>query len=379
VILLLVATIGTLLIGRVGVVEQRQAGADLRTKEVYSAAIGGLEFAEDWFEENWNTLAWVDTDSDGEGDFVSMPSAMEAQLNNLALSSDLYDREVVFNMLTPLSGSPKIARITVTAVAHGDSHINKTVTKEVMFGTLGVFQGSLGGSDPTVFSGPPLLAEGCVTDFGGNPDVYPYGGIAVGTTLGDGDPSTDDNGAPCLDPGSHLDVHGGTTEALSPPQSLWNTIFGPNVTEADLRALEARSPTTIHIVDSTYPHYAGQPSFNGNNWHNSLGSSTSPVILYFDSSIGCPNINGSPTIYGLVYYESTPSCTFNGWGGAEIYGTVAVAGDIDHVTANGEIHGQPVDFGQGGEPCDTGACTQVDVTETEYKLLSEIPGSWKDF
>ena len=49
ILLLLVATLGTLMVGRVGLFEQKMVGTDVRSKEVYSAAIGGLEYGVNWF------------------------------------------------------------------------------------------------------------------------------------------------------------------------------------------------------------------------------------------------------------------------------------------------------------------------------------------
>ncbi|GIX31135.1 MAG: hypothetical protein KatS3mg124_1607 [Porticoccaceae bacterium] len=368
-ILLLVATLGTLAVGRLGVVEQRQAALELRAEEVHAAAVGGLEYAEHWFKEHWDTLSWSDGDGDGaaeRGDTATLPSAVAATLLDHALTADTYDRGVLFRLLTPLDASPKIARIEVTAAAQGDTQVRKTVSKEVLFGTFSLFAGGGAAGDPAVFAGPPVLVENCVSGVTGNPAIYPEtpGGVAIGTTQG---------ALGCIDPG-HFDLNGGIIAALADSQTLWDAVFGAGTTEKDLRALEKRSPERIFFVDDTYPHYPGQPDWNNNNWHADVGSAEEPVILYFDETVDCPKINGDTTIWGLVYYAKA-ECATNGWGGGVVHGTVAKAGDMSKFTANAEIHGKTLNFG-GGE---AGSGTEVTLSPVEFVTFAEIPGSWRDF
>jgi Tfp pilus assembly protein PilX len=77
VLILLVATVGTLMIGRVGLMEQKAVGADIRSEEIYSAAIAGLEAGVNWLKEdasttgcgaNYEYLNWSDADGDGLGE-----------------------------------------------------------------------------------------------------------------------------------------------------------------------------------------------------------------------------------------------------------------------------------------------------------------------
>ena len=384
ILLLFAATISTLMMGEVGVAEQKSAGADVRKKEVYAAAVGGLEYAVNWISENIQDSTWADTSGDnfaGNAGDTSTPAA----LANATAQSDSYSHAITYTLLTdlmPAGNEPIAIRVTSVATGVNDSHVSKTVSKDVMIFRRYLTNAPVGG-DPSQFSAPPLAVEDCTADIKGNPDIHPGdNGVAMGKASAR-DPNEHATLDDCLNEG-HLDLHGGSKVEYQPPDSLWNTIFGPDVTEADLRALEAAHPDRVLFVDSTYPHYAGQPSFNGNNWHASVGSADESVILYFDSSVGCPKLNGSPLIYGLVYYEivdsdndGTPDCTYQGWGGAEIHGSVAVEGDANHITANGEIYGADLDFGGGDDGSgensidfDCGLCLPT---------LSEVPGSWRDF
>jgi hypothetical protein len=56
------------------------------------------------------------------------------------------------------------------------------------------------------------------------------------------------------------------------------------------------------------------------------------VIIVTDT--GCPKFNGGVTVYGFIYYEADPAGTCNGWGGAEIIGTVVLEGDASDFNAN---------------------------------------------
>ena len=375
VLLLLVATIGVIGIGRVGLMEQKVVGTDVRNKEVYSAAIGGLEYGIDWFEENYASLTW--SDSDGDGDSEPGDTAAPTAAGNAVLNADTYARNVTYTLLTEVNPDqplPAIVRVSSQAQAANDSHVQKTVTVDVMLGAVNIFsETATQGGNPSVFDGPPVMVEDCMSGVTGNPEIFPNGGIAVGTTKGN---------VGCVDPGK-FNLHGGTIEALVPPMSLWQSVFG-DATKDDLLAMEAESPATVLFVDGSYPHYPGQPGWNGNNWHTNWplgfsgppGPDDEPVILYFDSSVGCPKINGGTQIYGLVYYEAT-DCGNQGWGGGKVYGTVAKAGDMTKFTANAEIHGETLDF-SGGTPPGPGGETEINIGFAVPKF-SKIPGSWRDF
>jgi len=362
-VLLAVASIGVLTMSRVGQVEQRVAGNDVRLKEVYAAAIGGLEYGATWLEENFSSITWTDADSDGEseeGDTASPPT-----MANLALSADSYSRTITYTLRSSANpvdeAMPRIVEISSTATAVNDSHVTKTVSSTFMLSSTSLFSPS--SANGLGFAGPPVIVEDCFGSITGNPDAYPLNGTSVGTTQGTADDI-------CLPPG-HLDMNGGGRVALSPSQSLWNTIFGPDKTEADLLAMQEEMPDRMFFVDDNYPYHGSQPSL-GTNWHADLGSATEPVILYFASGY-CNKINGNTVIWGIVFYADA-TCTSNGFGGGDIHGTLAKAGDLVKLNSNTELFGTDLDYG--GQSGGTG--TEIDIGFS-VPQFTEIPGSWRDF
>lgn len=403
-LILIVATIGTLMVGRVGLFEQKAVGMDVRSKEVYSAAVGGLDYGLKWFEDHFADTDLWDTssaDATGKGATASPDSLANADLN-----ADDYSHQITYTLKSPMDpekGVPVVVEVASTATAVNDSHVSKTVTVDVVIGVVKAFAPNGDAGNPDVFTGPPILIEGCTSSSNtitGQPDIiYNFpNGVAVGTTTSmmdtdnDGIPDTQVSVEDCIDIDdidAHLNlcdsnnncedadafVAGGGEFRDTPdsPQSLWSTIFGTN-TQADLYVLEAQSPTRILIVDATYPHYAGQPNWNGQQWHANVGTATAPVILFFDTSVGCPSINGGTEIYGLVYYE-TVDCGNQGWGGGTIHGTVAKAGDLSKLNANAVIIDTDIDFSEDvGDDEET-----IDLDTLDIVKYAEIPGSWRDY
>lgn len=441
IIILLVATIGTLVIGRVGVVEQKAVGADTRSKEVYSATIGGLEYGVNWFMQtgSYPSLQWSDEDGDGlaeAGDTASPPA-----LANTALNTGTYSHTITYRLMTDLAPEeyedrdgegvandlvnirPVIVRVESLAspvsVNNGaaDTQIQKSTFVDIVVNGKLLFNTTSG--DPGEFTGPPILIEGCIGGtITGNPSVnYDIDlsnpeiiDIAIASTTmnadNDGDGSPDHTLDTCM-PGTEMEGHltfcdidqyptscpnnadmdSGDALAdpnvpefrmgLPEPDSLWNTIFGASTTKEDLLTLEALEPLDIIVVDSSTLHHSEQTSaysWNGQQWHQNLGTADNPVILFFDEDIDCPAINGSTVIYGLVYYEKEV-CDNNGWGGGTIYGTVAKSGDLTGLNSNAEIIATGLDFGGGaGSGAGTGDNYQIVVP-----VMSVFPGSWRDF
>lgn len=403
ILLLLVATLGTLSIGRVGLVEQQQVGRDVRSKEVYSAAIGGLEFGKDFFADNFNgSLTFSDGACGGctAGDGISeRGDTATVAMNNLTLGVDTYSYLITYTLLTDMNeeaGMPVIVQIAATATAVNDSQVTKTIREDILVGQRAITGGSSEG-DFNVLEAPPIVVEDCTIDFTGGPDVYlpgPYD-IGIGSTNGLASGLGEDN---CIDPG-HLDQFECDDDAcmsstqlsavnrkfITPQQSLWHSIFG-DVTMEDLLELEAQQPGRLWIVDDQYPKYSGQPALqNTNTWGGSTyGSADEPIILIIDKdrvSNNCLGMAGNTVIYGLVYYEteeaSPSTCSMNGWGQVEIHGTLAKAGDMFKLNANTKIFGNSLNFGNtvggaggSGTEYDCGLC---------LPLYSEIPGTWRDY
>jgi len=186
ILILLVATIGTLMVGRVGVVEQKAVGSDTRNKEVYSAAVGGLEFGVNWIQSNgtngsnFMNLVWTDTDGDNivEAGDTASPAAM----GNTVLNTGTYAHNITYRLMTNLdhiereSGDedgdgdseeiknilPVVIRVESTASQTADTQVSKTASVDIMVGGEEFLSG-IGSPNIGEFEGPPLIVEGCVT------------------------------------------------------------------------------------------------------------------------------------------------------------------------------------------------------------------------
>ena len=366
-ILLVIASITVLTLNNLGRVEQRVSGNAVRLREVHSAASGALEYATSWLTANSQTLTFTDIDSDGESETgdTAAPMVLTRQL----LNTDDYTRVVIFTLRTSINPiddfMPRIIDISATAEALNDSHVSKTVHATAMVASTGFF--SPDSARGLGFSSPPLLVENCIGFIAGNPGILPLNGISLGTTRG-----TSDN--TCLPPGQ-LNLNGGTRHALSPPRSLWDTVFGAEKSEADLLALQLKIPDRVFFIDDNYPYDpSAQPSL-GMRWRNDVGSATDPVILYFaaDQSTSCTMIDNNTEIYGIVYYAD-PDCASIGFGGGIIHGTLAKAGNLVRLNGNTQITGSALDYG--GSSAGTGNSIETGVSVPQFVVL---PGSWRDF
>lgn len=395
IILLLVATIGTMMVGRVGLFEQKLTGTDVRSKEVYAAATKGLEYGVMWIRKNKDAPSIV---------FSDLPP-----LDPTVMGADTYDHDIQYFLRADAEGEygrPVVIEVVSTATAQQDSHVSKTLRVDVMLGSRPLFWKG----DPeeaNVLDGPPIMIEGCTTSGAvtGSPNVvYNYGvGVAIGTTAGttggvamedcidaadidvhldlcdiNNDPDSCSN-SDAISAGEALAAGVEFRDALDVPQSLWATVFGSSTTFADLKAMEKMYPENVLIVDTSYPHYDGQPSWNGNTWHDNTGTAAEPVILYFDASVGCPPINGNTTVHGLVYYAKT-DCGNQGWGGGTVFGTVAKSGDLQKFNANATIVSTSLDFSYLGDEGDGGdGDSDIEFPGLGPRSFSEVPGSWRDF
>ena len=362
VVLLALTAIATLMVGRVSLLEQKAAGRDVRGKEVYSVAIGGLEYAVNWIShpDNAASLAWSGGNGCGK-DAVAAPPLPA----NSALSADSYTNDIQYTRRNCQSADPQIIEVRSKAVAIQDSHVRKQVHKDVFLVRLKLFSGV-----GNIFSGPPLLVEDCILEGGsqgvtGNPSIFPATTpegelVAIGTTSGNSD---------CLAHG-HFDLQGGKKAALLPSASLWDSVFGSTISKADIKAQAESSlnnPQRIIFVDESYPTGNG---WNGNNWHRSVGNDANPVLLFFDASQGCPKLNGAVNIVGVVYFEAA-DCGSHGWGNGTVKGTVAVSGNLTGLSANTELAAVDLYDQLGG-----GAATH-DVFFS-HRIVA-VPGSWRDF
>lgn len=403
VILLVVATLTVLFAGRVGLVEQRLSGVDVRSKEVHAAAVGGLEYAVNLLERlardsQFNPVdpvfldpsRWEDgpfgegarlvVSADSNSDWLPSGTISTAHGERIfypvSMVADAYEYEMVYTLLTPMDDpdgiTPIVIEVAVTARATHDSHVRKTVGVGVALGFSRLFSWSDG-----VFDAPPIVVEGCITGtIDGQIGVFPGSGPAVATTLGLSGGATL---ADCLPAGELKECPAGHAGSHSlcplvaesslgvayPEGSLWSTVFG-DISRAELRKVADNHPDRMLWVDQDFSH----TGWNGSHWHHDVGTAQNPVILFFDESVGCPVLNGGVHIHGIVYFENA-DCSAHGWGEGVIHGTVAVSGELGSLDANARVVAAAMDF--------TGGLDDPRFGWTYRLHYAEIPGTWRDF
>ena len=122
----------------------------------------------------------------------------------------------------------------------------------------------------------------------------------------------------------------------------WNYIFDIPLNEAKARAAAAGQ---VYSSDNAVPTgpastvpfvvYTGSTPFNGSG-SRIYGSVSEPVVLIMTDT-GCPHLNGGVTVYGFIYYESDTGSPCNGWGGANVIGSVVLESDGADFNANSEF------------------------------------------
>ena len=357
-ILVVIASLSSLVVNKSAIEEQKRSGINLRNKEVYAAANGALEYGvyelmrqyndSDDTTPDWALLADEATENAAAGDTstASYDPYGDASVTTLAQGIDAFALApaITYTLLTAEDAQPAIIEITAPVVGSAESHVTKTVSVRVVRANLGT---------PSMFNGPPLIVEDCITAGAvtGTPDVRPLGngGVAIATITG----STADTS--CLDPGHFtVDNDGVVGEPLSddPDLDLFTSMFG-GISEDTLQEAAAVSADVYYVTDTS-------------PWSTDLGSLGSPVILYFAEEAECPAINGGAIIYGLVYYAAPDGgCTNPGPGNAKIFGTMAFEGDLNQLNANIELVG--VDY------------STDDGDDISVSLITVLPGSWRDF
>ncbi|MFT5482279.1 MAG: hypothetical protein ACI9GW_000928 [Halieaceae bacterium] len=358
-LLLTIASLATLAVGKAVYFEQKLTGSILRSKEVQSAATHGMEYAMDYLQSG-NTITWSPDSSAGSTATIPLGTTSHGQSDT---GTDSYTHSIMLTNLTD-AGGVTVVQLASTATGVIDSHVSRTVTVNlVMTGIL-----SARGGDA-----PPIVVQGCMSNVTGNPDLYPSAGQpAIASLSCSSTCPAPDGVSGCIDTGnfSATDSNGNAlvpvpVSNINTTDGLWATIFG--ISRAQFSALAVSHPATFIEVSAGYESTGYYSSaYNGNKWSTDTGTVSAPVIMVFEATEGCPKINGGTDIVGVVFFEQA-SCSTQGWGSGTITGTVAITGDMVKHTANAELRQFPMApfFGGGG----AGA----------FNYVSIIPGSWRDF
>ncbi|MDC7707403.1 hypothetical protein [Vogesella indigofera] len=340
--------------------EIKTGNNQLYQSKAMEAARGSVEHSMAWLVNSSNTssLAWT---ADANGPTGTNQKATAASFPS-SVSEQSIGGYTVAVSLWRNSATPTI--LEVSAAASGDA--NATIRQRIRLGTTTVTTTTP--NTLNLASIAPVVINGGLSGVTGKPEVIPSttGGIAILTSSSQSQISLGENG------NDHFDLNGGTVCAAdvdcdgdgllndSFTTTAWEYLF-PNITKAEMKA--AADFSKIYFYDET--RMAPDP------WHASIGTSANPVILIFDEGSGCPTMNGSVTIYGLVYYGD--SCQDHGWGGANIVGSMVADMSITKLNANVDFSGWSVNSG-------TGVITLPPTTTTSTaQTFAKLAASWRDF
>lgn len=378
-ILSIISLLAVLSVSQTGVLDQKNSGNDLRSKEAFQAAEAGLDFGISWAKSNDLDLAESASLTCSEGDALPCPDGTWPDISSSgSTSSESYNFEITFSqgVDTLKVRSVATASSDTTVTASVEAHIKQTRT-------------SLGDINP-----PTLVSAGCITTAPtGNPGMFLLSGsndaIVNATDCSAYDQQghigvqtwSDDDGDYVKDAseeGSSAPFTAGSFSCGSTNCS-WDAFFDLSLADAKAAAtaqtsLPCGAPATspsIYLVNNSGPINSGDitGTCSGNGIDNTtIGAPTSPVILIIPSASGCPKFNGGVTIYGVVYYETTSACASNGWGGATVYGSVMWEGNVDKPNAKTQYI--EVDYDNLG-----GMDSAFNMTIEDAVRL---PGTWRD-
>lgn len=307
---------------------------DQSAMETTHAAEAAWEYGLAWYTET--EPVWATNPSDPnlqQGVPDTAPPSVAASNGDFYNTTVAYSRSVT---------QTDFVLITATATAVSNPSITATVAQYVHTNYLLNYPG---------ISLAPLSIEGCLSNVNGTPDIYvdTAGNTAVRT-------STPPD---CLAEG-HLDYNGGVEDYEAWSGDLWDDIF--TISRMEMKAIaDAEVAAGVPDAERTVV-WMTDPS----PYHESWGSPTNPVILVFAPEANCPHTNGNPTHYGVIFVDSDCNDGAHGWGGTEVFGGVAVNGDIGKYNSNTEI------TGWSGVP-------DGDDRTLKADWVARIPGSWRDF
>ncbi|MFT5482265.1 MAG: Tfp pilus assembly protein PilX [Halieaceae bacterium] len=376
-LLLTVATLASIAVGKSIFFEQKLTANDIRSKEAYAAALHGMDYAMEWMQQG-NTITWAPDQLVGATS--SSVTLVDTDHGTANSGTDSYTHTISLQILTNLAAST-VVQLTSTAAASSDSQISRTITQNIVM--IGMVSGDGGDS-------PPIVIEGCMSGVNGTPNLFPQPGQPAVSSL----TCAQCGGTPCpvdtvdtgnfdgyvcdaavlpeicttpSGPESGWATVALTSTTLNDTQSVWDKLF--DVTKEQFRSMAERLPNRFIVLESGYSEPSDWPwtgFISSTNLKNTWGSAEDPVIIFVDASFGCAKMNGGAVIWGMVYYDD-PGCKTSGFGNGTLNGTLAMSGDMTSLNANVKLKYYPLgaEFGGGG----AGA----------FNFVSVIPGSWKDF
>ena len=360
--LILLVAVSMLLVssGKTSVMEQLISSNEFRALEASQAADAGLEYGLAWYRNNtpdWTLIAsfLVPTycDNTSFDQEAHLPSAAP---DVPTASGDVYQLNVYF---CRNSSDRRVLKVMSVAKSQVDSSVTKTV---------GVYTQPVSDLLSPYFSGAPLVVDGCVSGVGGTPQLHPSapGAVVYETSQSIVDATMGDcvrDGATLFDgTNENLQLNGGIVKQDAfTPGDTWNYVF--RQTKAEMKAISVSEELAgTALADRNVLYFENYPSAT---WNDSLGSETHPVVLIFTGTNNCPKINGLVKLYGVLYIDGNCDAG-QGWGQANIFGSVVINGNANHLTANSEFF-------------DWRLNSVTDVPRYPQQEAAKLMGTWADF
>lgn len=327
-LLMAVAAVGMM---RSGMLEQRIAANDMRSREVQELAQAGWDYV----------MASGDVGVISECDDplpINLPK-LSIQFPKLETIEEL---EVEFFGCYKDVGGKRNYRVKSVARSE-NSNVGSSAVVEAIFQRGSLINSNLGGMPSPFLIKGNFCAGGCK---GGSPEINSEnmpGVVVTGTAKVDG--FSDRYRANEPDDGVPLSG------------SAWSNVFGISLNEAKLMA----------TTDSGNPFYYT----NGNTNANTVsGSKNRPVVVIVGYSVNnnkkkCYHLNGGATIYGIIYFED--GCDMKGMGDFTLYGAIVSDGDIDKINGNPSFNKFELESWN----------YLIGLNENSKSFM--VPGTWRDF
>ena len=211
---------------------------------------------------------------------------------------------------------------------------------------------------PAGETAPPLVVNGCLRASARTIHLRPAGsdtriaGDAAWLNAGNGSCHTT----------IAVDSHRGGIRTWPMDEDLWSTIF--SIDRKHFAQL-AREQRALPPLERRYWMVEGSRGYGG-LWRSSLGRKERPVALYFTADSGCPRFSAGVRVHGVVFIDGNCPGPLAPEG-LEIFGTLAVNGDLD-------LDDSPIRLTGPGAVEDGNIRFRFPVLRSVW-----VPGSWKDF
>lgn len=288
-------------------------------------------------------------------------TGIEWQCRSLPVDADGQGHMLQVQLMRDVVRAPHVAVLRATA-RHPTHRTAAQVQQSVYMPTAA----PLGGTGIAA----PLLTQGCVSEATAGSTRFCAPNASTGTCTGSGQnvgtaihslyaPDNDGNGLisaaeqqSCLNV-SPISLQGGAvvtpSTAVPAPNpatcaaSAWARVFGA-LTPAQVQAV-SQAQALKGLSASTTPARSVYWIDSPNDWTQSLGSASAPVLLVFSATAcasQCPRIQSSAHIFGTVYLDSQcQDSRASAWHSGTVSGQVVVASGLPLLQAGSQMQWLP--------------------------------------